>query len=1051
MKIQDIAAFAAVREAGLAKLLPSRPRIAVGMGTCGSGNGAEAVYHAFRSEIESRGLDIGLAPVGCFGFCAEEPLVNVWMPGRPLLMLRRVRPDQVAAILDAVEHGALPPAEATLCKVEAWDHLTGHLKYGTGYPDIPSWSEVPFFHGQVKIVLRNCGLINPDDIEEYVGVGGYQALYKVLIDQNPAAVVEQVKASKLRGRGGAGFLTGNKWEFLAKAPGPDKYLVCNADEGDPGAYMNRNEIESDPHSLLEGMLIAGYVTGASRGIIYVRAEYPLAVLRLERAIEQARDYGVLGDNVLGRGFGFDIDMVEGAGAFVCGEETALIASLEGKAGRPRPRPPFPAQKGLFGKPTNINNVETWYNVAPIVSKGPAWFSETGSPKSAGTKVFSLVGKVQNTGLVEMPLGTPISTFIYDVGGGGTNGRDIKAVQTGGPSGGCIPADMFDTPVDYETLAQLGSIMGSGGMVVMDTDNCIVDVARYFVEFTHSESCGKCVPCRVGLDKALRMLNGFTKGVATEDDLALLDELCRMVRDTSLCALGGSAPNPVLTSLRHFRHEFLDHIVAKRCRAGVCEELALSPCENSCPLHMNIPRFLQLYNEGRIEDAFLSVVLDNPLPASTGRVCQHPCDDRCRRSGIDEPVNMRDVHRLIADEILLGDRFDAMVDRVRAQRLEPTGREVAVVGAGPTGLACAYYLALFGHSVVVYDSRPAAGGMLRYALPEYRLPKHVLDREIELIERMGVRFLFNQTVGEDVSLNDLAHQYDAVFMAIGTWKEGWVYLPGTELTGVLPALPFLEAASRKQEVPVGKKVVVIGGGNAAIDSARTARRLGADVTVVYRRERKDMPAIPEEIEAAEHEGVRVAYLAAPHRIVGDRNGQVRALEAVVTKPGEFDTSGRRRPVPTDEVIRIECDTVVLAVGEKVDPDFCRASGLTLNEDGTIVADRYSLETSRERFYAGGDLITGASNVSNAMGYGKKAARNIDKRLMGQKRYPQLLPEFVYTMEPPEKPAEVGRHVPAEAPAAERVTSCEEVSLGLTAAAALAETSRCLRCDIRTTDR
>ncbi len=1051
MKIQDIAAFAAVREAGLAKLLPSRPRIAVGMGTCGSGNGAEAVYHAFRSEIESRGLDIALGPVGCFGFCAEEPLVNVWMPGRPLLMLRRVRPDQVAAILNAVEHGALPPAEAILCRVEAWDHLTGHLKYGTGYTDIPNWSEVPFFHGQLKIVLRNCGLINPDDIEEYVGVGGYQALYKVLIDQNPAAVVEQVKASKLRGRGGAGFLTGNKWEFLAKAPGPDKYLICNADEGDPGAYMNRNEIESDPHSLLEGMLIAGYVTGASRGIIYVRAEYPLAVLRLERAIEQARDYGVLGDNVLGRGFGFDIDMVEGAGAFVCGEETALIASLEGKAGRPRPRPPFPAQKGLFGKPTNINNVETWYNIAPIVSKGPAWFSETGSPKSAGTKVFSLVGKVQNTGLVEMPLGTPISTFIYDVGGGGTNGRDIKAVQTGGPSGGCIPADMFDTPVDYETLAQLGSIMGSGGMVVMDTDNCIVDVARYFVEFTHSESCGKCVPCRVGLDKALRMLNGFTKGVATEDDLALLDELCRMVRDTSLCALGGSAPNPVLTSLRHFRHEFLDHIVAKRCRAGVCEELALSPCENSCPLHMNIPRFLQLYNEGRIEDAFLSVILDNPLPASTGRVCQHPCDDRCRRSGIDEPVNMRDVHRLIADEILLGDRFDAMVDRVRAQRLEPTGREVAVVGAGPTGLACAYYLALFGHSVVVYDSRPAAGGMLRYALPEYRLPKRVLDKEIELIERVGVRFVFNQTVGEDVSLNDLAHQYDAVFMAIGTWKEGWVYLPGTELTGVLPALPFLEAASRKQEVPVGRKVVVIGGGNAAIDSARTARRLGADVTVVYRRERKDMPAIPEEIEAAEHEGVKVAYLAAPHRIVGDRNGQVRALEAVVTKPGEFDTSGRRRPVPTDEVIRIECDTVVLAVGEKVDPDFCRASGLTLNEDGTIVVDRYSLETSRERFYAGGDLITGASNVSNAMGYGKKAARNIDKRLMGQKRYPQLLPAFVYTMEPPEKPAEVGRHVPAEAPAAERVKSCEEVSLGLTPAAALAETSRCLRCDIRTTDR
>ncbi len=467
----------------------------------------------------------------------------MWVPGRPLLMLHRVQPNHVDDILNSLGRGTLPPDETVLCKIEEWDHLTGHVKYGTGYPDVPDWRAVPFFDGQVKIVLRNCGLINPDDIEEYVAVGGYQALYKVLIDQNPLAVIEQIKAAKLRGRGGAGYLTGNKWEFLAKAAGPEKYLVCNADEGDPGAYMNRNEIESDPHALLEGMTIAGYVTGAPKGIVYVRAEYPLAVLRLEHAIEQARAYGVLGENVLGRGFDFDIELVEGAGAFVCGEETALIASLEGQSGRPRTRPPFPAQKGLYGKPTNINNVETWYNVAPIVSKGPAWFTETGSAKSAGTKVFSLVGKVKSTGLVEMPLGTPLAKFIYDIGGGSSDGREIKAVQTGGPSGGCIPADMFDTPVDYETLAQLGSIMGSGGMVVMDTDNCMVDVARYFIEFTHSESCGKCVPCRIGLDKALRMLNRFTVGTATHDDIGTLDELCRMVRDTSLCGLGPERAQP----------------------------------------------------------------------------------------------------------------------------------------------------------------------------------------------------------------------------------------------------------------------------------------------------------------------------------------------------------------------------------------------------------------------------------------------------------------------------------------------------------------------------
>ena len=392
-RIQDFGSFNSVREAGMAKLLPSRPRIGVGMGTCGSGNGAEGVYHAFAEAIDQQGRDVRLASVGCFGFCAQEPLVNVRLPGRPLVILRRVQASDVPRILDDLAAGTVTEGLA-LCKIEEWDHLTAHILYGQGYPNIPSWQSIPFFKPQKKIVLRNCGLISPDDIEEYIAIGGYQALYKVLIDANPEMVIEQIKAAKLRGRGGAGFLTGLKWEFLRKAVADTKYVICNADEGDPGAYMNRNEIESDPHALLEGMIIGGYVMGAAEGIIYVRAEYPLAVHRLTRAIEQARQSGMLGDNFLGRGFRFDIRLVEGAGAFVCGEETALIASLEGYAGRPRPRPPFPAQKGLYGKPTNINNVETWYNVAPIVSKGPAWFSEIGSTKSAGTKVFSLVGQDQ---------------------------------------------------------------------------------------------------------------------------------------------------------------------------------------------------------------------------------------------------------------------------------------------------------------------------------------------------------------------------------------------------------------------------------------------------------------------------------------------------------------------------------------------------------------------------------------------------------------------------------------------------------------------------------
>jgi NADH-quinone oxidoreductase subunit F len=1045
-RIQDIGVFNEVRERGMARLLPAVPRIGVGMGTCGRGNGAEGVYHAFAEGIERSGAEIILAGVGCFGPCFQEPLVNVRLPGAPMLVLRKVQPNDVNRILHDISTGLVTP-DLVYCKIEEWEHITTNLKYGHGFPEIPNWTEVPFFKSQKKIVLRNCGFINPDDIEEYIGIGGYQALYKVLIDAKPETVIEQIKAAKLRGRGGAGFLTGNKWEFLAKAVADQKYIICNADEGDPGAYMNRNEIESDPHALLEGMIIGGYVMGATQGIVYVRAEYPLAVHRLNRAIEQARDYGMLGDNILGRGFKFDIELVEGAGAFVCGEETALIASLEGQAGRPRPRPPFPAQKGLWGSPTNINNVETWYNIAPIVMKGPAWFTETGSPRSSGTKVFSLVGKVQNTGLVEMPLGTPLKTFIYDIGEGGPGGKQIKAVQTGGPSGGCIPAEMFDTAVDYESLGALGSIMGSGGMVVMDEDNCMVDVSRYFIEFTHSESCGKCIPCRVGLNKCLRILNQITAGGGAPRHLDLLDELSHYIRECSLCGLGQTAPNPVLTTLRHFRNEFEDHIVARRCTSGVCEELALSPCENSCPLHMNIPRFLQLLKEKRLEEAFESVLFDNPLPASTGRVCQHPCDSRCRRQMLDEAVNMREVHRFVADSVLLSDNYKTLFDRVATRKLAVTGRKVAIAGAGPAGLTAAFYLALLGHDVTVYDALPEPGGMLRFALPQYRLPKEVLRREIELIENLGVKFVLNTRVGsEQLPLNELDDKYDAVFIAIGTWKESWVYQPGTELKGVYPALNFLEAVAKGEEAPLGRKVAVIGGGNAAIDSARTALRRGADVTVFYRRERKDMPAIEEETKAAKDEGVRFVFLAAPHRIVGDQKGSIRAIEIVKTRLGEYDSSGRRRPVNTEEIQRFECDSVIYAVGETVDLDFARASGLSLKENGTIDANRFTLETSRPRFYAGGDVITGASNVSNAMAYGKQAARNIDQQLMETSRWNLLFPEIRYGMSPPEEPSPNHRHHGHHIAISRRAASETEVVDGITAEEATDEACRCLRCDV-----
>jgi NADH-quinone oxidoreductase subunit F len=1043
--IQDIGVFNAVREAGMAKLVPAVPRVTIGMGTCGRGNGGEGVLHAFSQLIESDGGHIVLAGVGCFGPCFQEPLVMVRLPGQPLVVLRRVQANDVGRIMHDIQNGCVTP-DLAYCKIEEWDHITGHVRYGQGFPELPPWQEIPFFKAQKKIVLRNCGLINPDDIEEYIAVGGYQALYKVLIENRPESVIEQIKAAKLRGRGGAGYLTGNKWEFLAKAKADQKFIICNADEGDPGAYMNRNEIESDPHSMLEGMIVGAYVMGATRGVIYVRAEYPLAVHRLHRAIEQAREYGMLGENILGRGFKFDLEVVEGAGAFVCGEETALIASLENQAGRPRPRPPFPAQKGLWGKPTNINNVETWYNVAPIVMKGPAWFTETGSSKSAGTKVFSLVGKVKNTGLVEMPLGTPLKSFVYDIGEGSSSGKPVKAVQTGGPSGGCIPQEMFDTAVDYESLAQLGSIMGSGGMVVMDEDNCMVDVARYFIEFTHAESCGKCIPCRVGLNKSLRILNRFTEGTAALRHFDVLDELSRYIRDCSLCGLGQTAPNPVLTTMRHFRHEFEDHIVAKRCQAGVCQELALSPCENSCPLHMNIPRFLELLKEDRPEDAFMAVIMDNPLPGSTGRVCQHPCDNRCRRQSTDEPVNMREVHRFISDEVMLSDQYPAIVEKIIARKLPPTGRKIAIAGSGPAGLTASFYLAMLGHEITVYDGLPAAGGMLRFALPEYRLPKAVLNREIELIEKLGVHFIFNTRIGSDIPLNHLDDSFDAVFIAIGTWKETWVYLPGTELKGVYTALPFLESVAGGKPWQLGHSVAVIGGGNAAIDTARTALRAGSKVTVLYRRSRQDMPAIDEETLAAEEEGAQFVFFAAPHRIIGDQKGNVRAIEVVKTRLGEYDASGRRKPILTDEIQRFDCDSVVLAVGETVDHDFARASGLVLEESGTFEVNRFTLQTSRPKFYAGGDVVTGASNVSNAMAYGKQAARNIDVQLMETERWESLFPHIDFGQEVPDDPSS-SRHISHPVPAGRRVKSTEEVVGGLTCDEARDEACRCLRCDVK----
>lgn len=535
-----------------------RSHVLVCGGTGCTSSGSQRIIEKLEKEIKIQSLEeeVGVVKTGCFGLCALGPIMIVYPEGAFYSMVQEEDIPEVVS-----EH---------LLK----GRLVRRLLYDetTRTEQILPLNETRFYKKQKRVALRNCGVINPEDIEEYIGTGGYEALGMVLTQKAPQDVIQTLLDSGLRGRGGAGFPTGLKWKFAAANEADQKYVCCNADEGDPGAFMDRSVLEGDPHVVLEAMAIAGYAIGASQGYIYVRAEYPIAVKRLEIAISQAREYGLLGEDIFGSGFHFDIEIRLGAGAFVCGEETALMTSIEGHRGEPRPRPPFPALKGLFQKPTILNNVETLANIPQIIIRGAQWFASMGTEKSKGTKVFALGGKVNNTGLVEIPMGTTLREVVEEIGGGVPNGKKFKAAQTGGPSGGCIPAEHFDVPIDYDNLIAIGSMMGSGGLIVMDEDNCMVDIAKFFLEFTVDESCGKCTPCRVGTRRMLEILEKVTKGQAEMKDLDKLEELCYHLKSNSLCALGQTAPNPVLSTLRYFKHEYVEHIAEKKCPAGVCKAL-----------------------------------------------------------------------------------------------------------------------------------------------------------------------------------------------------------------------------------------------------------------------------------------------------------------------------------------------------------------------------------------------------------------------------------------------------------------------------------------------
>jgi NADH-quinone oxidoreductase subunit F len=1017
-------------------------KIAVHMGTCGIAAGARDVMEAVRDELKKRSIrDIDLTTTGCAGFCSREPMITVELRDSPPVKYGNLTPEKARKILAEHIAGGNIVMECAI----GIGSQEQHLAADRATAPVPRLSDIPFFNKQMLVVLRNEGIIDPERIEDAIARDGYAALEKTLTSLTPEEVIEEVTRSGLRGRGGAGFPTGIKWSVCRRETKTPKYIIGNCDEGDPGAYMDRSLLESDPHSLVEGMTIAAYAIGASRGYVYVRSEYPLAIERLRKAIGQAREYGLLGEKILGSAFDFDIEIREGSGAFVCGEETSLIHSIEGQSPEPRQRPPFPAQVGLWGCPTVINNVETLANVPVIITRGAHWYSRIGTATSKGTKIFSLVGKINNTGLIEVPMGITLREIIYEIGGGIPANRRFKAAQTGGPSGGCIPNSLLNVPIDYESLKEAGSMMGSGGMIVMDEDTCMVDVSKFFVQFTNDESCGKCSVCRDGSDALLEVLTRISEGEGREGDIEFLEELGSAIKDASMCGLGQTLPNPVLSTLRYFREEFEAHVKYKRCPAVVCRGIISSPCQYLCPLDTDVPAYLAMTAQGRYKEALGIIRKTNPLPIICGRVCMAHCETRCRAAETGKPISVKEIKRFLSDWELGTGELPA-VEPFKKQH----GEKVAIIGSGPAGLTAGYFLARMGYEVTVFEALPVAGGMLAVGIPEYRLPRKLLQLEIDAIARSGVTIRTNSPVKDLDAL--LADGYQAVLIAVGAHKNRTLGIPGEDAGGVVDPISFLRRVNLKEPVlPLGDRVGVVGGGNTAIDAARTALRLGSkDVRILYRRTRMEMPAAESEVEAALEEGVKIEFLVAPTRVISE-DGKLKAVELTRMCLGEPDMTGRRRPIPIKySEFTIELDALIPAISQDPELGFIVDGSGVDTARGTVGVDAETFITAKRGVFACGDAVTGAGDVTTAMSTAKIAATFVHKYLRGEeltREYRPTRPSVI--VEPVEVPeaeaAEAARPEMPRLSAKQRRHTFAEVELGLAEEAAVREARRCLRCD------